>query len=1578
MTAAETPHTPSELDRQIFELTHAISLNPGNAKAFRDRGIHLARKQDFDRAFADIDRSVELAPEDARGHELRGLLWQRQGQHQKAIADFDRAIALDPANKVTYAAHREKSSTAVPRSRTPGPDSTVQTSKPAGSRLIGFVKSLAQYYAEFLSTDFKRQRLPKRRLQNTDAQGRLVGIPLQKYPGFQQKVWAELAKPIGLGLSITIPRGSWRSALPKAMVEVAATQIGLVAEQNITAVVSSVLTWANALAKKKGADPEVAFEQFVEKTRAGLAKEVISPLLDRMEQFFARTEQKPIESMKDLEDQLSVRLTTGIERAAGAAFAALMVKGEDEQLSELMLDHLDPGVVRKELTEFFAGFSATDLYVELSDLMRSSRLIENADFYLHIGEVHHQRHVFPIFFMPFRAERTDSGMKIESEPRVYVNKRAMDYVAQEVAKAEGRGTQPSVIRDRIRYLEQEDSVVGLAQKLFDDMAGGLNLRAAIDFREPRDQKTTSVLANANNRISFSIFDRSDESLVNDYEAMVVGAEEGGDVVEFFKSLIDDFLVKNPVSVRGDVDRDWDGMPMTERLVFDSPLPLVEEQRKILSAIKHSSSRFIAVEGPPGTGKSHTITAVAFDLILSGKSLLILSDKKEALDVVDDKLRQALVKARPSEDFPHPILRLGKDASNYAKILRKSTIERLQVNQRLVGRKRGERERALQAERTGLTDSLTKTADAYRNIDVAEIAAFEGELAQLVRHHPDARHIYSDATLSAAARDFALLSDFIRGRPALATILRWQGRRPSRLNELSRLAAALADCPVGPDGFGTIVAFSRERLQLLDTAIAEVEEMRIAVFGYLFAGKKLRSVSRRLYEGCKIEVDRPQVDLPKLKSLRAAFRQLLDHLTARSLQEEFDAAVVLIAARLAGPAAASLAPAEVLACSLRLEEYITLPPLAPARDGFYSVLTADDGPCGLLHKIGALKIREAEIREKFAAVPKDNYVGAKAKIESLNAQALAERIDERLLDFYDNQKNDALALGKIIREKQRFPLDKFADIQRAFPCIIAGLRDYAEFIPFERELFDLVIIDEASQVSIAQALPAILRAKKVLVLGDKNQFGNVKTTNASQAVNAGFMNELRRSFSEDFAGLGQSVMTKIDHFNIRSSVLDFVEPIASFSIQLKKHFRSYPEMISFSSKYFYADSLQVMKIRGVPVSQVIEFDAIDHDGLIDQRNINKPEAARIIDRLEALLDAERPPTAGVITPHTEQQAYIAKMVADHPRSDDFEDRLRLKVMTFDSCQGEEREVVFYSMVATKEKDRLAYIFPAKIDRDQAAEVDHNLRLQRLNVGLSRGQEKIVFVHSKPLDEYASAMRTALLHYRRELDRAQEMPTEDKVDSASPMESKVLAWLGQVPLIRDMGKDCEVQAQFELGKYLRQLDPSYRHPDYRVDFLVRFSLEGKQHQIALEYDGFEFHFEKGIPPGLINQTTWRSYLTDDDLEREKILESFGVPIVRLNRFNLGENPVATIDRLLRDRLEMMLGGAEAHELVSRLADQVNVIEAGLKSGTHKRCKQCDRDLPLSMFESDTAKSGYGRYCFDCQSPGPRYQGGPSAQR
>ena len=283
------------------------------------------------------------------------------------------------------------------------PNTQTVTASPSG--LTGFFKRLAQYYAEFLSTDFKKQRLPRRRLQNADAQGRLVGIPLRKYHGFQQKMWAELAKPVGTGISLSVSRGSWRSTLPRAVVEAIATHIAMVRQEDLDAVVATAMGKVAKTAERKSGDPDIAFEQFVEVVRSTLAKSVIMPLLDRMEGFFERTEHKPVESLRDLEDQLSMRLISGVERSSGAAFSKLLVEHEPGPLEAVLRDQLNETVVRGELEGFFETFSAGDLYVELSDLVRSSRLIDNVDFYLHIGEVKHTGHVFPIFYVPFTAEQ---------------------------------------------------------------------------------------------------------------------------------------------------------------------------------------------------------------------------------------------------------------------------------------------------------------------------------------------------------------------------------------------------------------------------------------------------------------------------------------------------------------------------------------------------------------------------------------------------------------------------------------------------------------------------------------------------------------------------------------------------------------------------------------------------------------------------------------------------------------------------------------------------------------------------------------------------------------------------------------------------------------------------------------------------------------------------------------------------------------------------------------------------------------------------------------------------------------------
>lgn len=141
-------------------------------------------------------------------------------------------------------------------------------------------------------------------------------------------------------------------------------------------------------------------------------------------------------------------------------------------------------------------------------------------------------------------------------------------------------------------------------------------------------------------------------------------------------------------------------------------------------------------------------------------------------------------------------------------------------------------------------------------------------------------------------------------------------------------------------------------------------------------------------------------------------------------------------------------------------------------------------------------------------------------------------------------------------------------------------------------------------------------------------------------------------------------------------------------------------------------------------------------------------------LRELAELEAPPSVGIITPHTEQQALLVQLVNRQDDAERLNEALDLKIMTFDTCQGEERDVILYSMVATRISDKLAYVFPKSLD--DAEEVDHVLRLQRLNVGFSRAKEKIDFYLSKPIEEFSGAIGKALQHFKSVLENGRTAP------------------------------------------------------------------------------------------------------------------------------------------------------------------------------------------------------------------------------
>jgi very-short-patch-repair endonuclease len=304
------------------------------------------------------------------------------------------------------------------------------------------------------------------------------------------------------------------------------------------------------------------------------------------------------------------------------------------------------------------------------------------------------------------------------------------------------------------------------------------------------------------------------------------------------------------------------------------------------------------------------------------------------------------------------------------------------------------------------------------------------------------------------------------------------------------------------------------------------------------------------------------------------------------------------------------------------------------------------------------------------------------------------------------------------------------------------------------------------------------------------------------------------------------------------------------------------------------------------------------------------------------------------------------------------------MTFDTCQGEERDIIYYSMVATETDDKLGHIFPREIsktgyDDDSNSEI----RRQRLNVGFSRSKETMHFVLSKPADAYRGSIGEAIRHYVNLKDEVAKRLTSEAVDQNSPMEKKVLNWLYETPFWQKNGQSgkCELHAQFELGEYLSQLDPTYHHPNYVVDFILFYQDESnRNYRIIFEYDGFNEHTEAENRQ-YVDGNNFESYLKEDDIYRQKVLESYGYEFIRLNRFNVGTNPVEYIN----DRIEKLINGSMIANSAGHDIDAIIKGQAvGLFNGDLKECQNCGRVIPVDEFKDSTLASGIGRVCKNCK--------------
>jgi very-short-patch-repair endonuclease len=544
------------------------------------------------------------------------------------------------------------------------------------------------------------------------------------------------------------------------------------------------------------------------------------------------------------------------------------------------------------------------------------------------------------------------------------------------------------------------------------------------------------------------------------------------------------------------------------------------------------------------------------------------------------------------------------------------------------------------------------------------------------------------------------------------------------------------------------------------------------------------------------------------------------------------------------------------------------------------------------------------------------------------------LDHELDGRFRNLQHYAGDVARIliaIKSGKRLSEDQARTLFKSLACVIAEPGLISRHFPMSEDLVDYLIIDEASQVSIAESISLMLRAKQVIVFGDELQYGAVGAVNISERYAAQYFKDILRDYALDKGVVisdGErdrlareavqevsaddvecshmepvSAATKewLKNFRVRTSTLDFAKALQNYSGSLNIHFRSFPEIISYSNEFFYRQSqidLVPNRIRTKPIAEVLRFIPVETKGN-SGRNVNLDEIEAVKADLERLHASGFKGSLGVICSFKEQASRMEELLRQElPFHPELERDHRFRVWFVGDVQGEERDLIYYSLVQDKKLDNadLVSIYP-KVGG--TADNIRRLKMQRLNVGFSRAKDTMVFVHSMPLNEYSDTrLGDALKHYWNIREACIDNYVTDETVFGSPAEKRLYSLIIQTPFYQRQRGCCRLMAQFEIGKYIRQEFHKFI-PPYRVDFLMTLGQNGKEKSLIIEYDGVEFHTRN---PDVVTAQTFDQEYLEYDIQRQLELESFGYGFLRINKFSLqprqkGETPVA----VLNERLE-----------------------------------------------------------------------------
>tara|TARA_R110001583_G_scaffold191912_1_gene357802 strand:+ start:20771 stop:26248 length:5478 start_codon:yes stop_codon:yes gene_type:complete len=487
-----------------------------------------------------------------------------------------------------------------------------------------------------------------------------------------------------------------------------------------------------------------------------------------------------------------------------------------------------------------------------------------------------------------------------------------------------------------------------------------------------------------------------------------------------------------------------------------------------------------------------------------------------------------------------------------------------------------------------------------------------------------------------------------------------------------------------------------------------------------------------------------------------------------------------------------------------------------------------------------------------------------KLKSLQCEQIAWKIDQVAVPSgtVGARASDLTELALLEREcakkSRHVPLRQL--VQRAGnalaaikPCFMMGPMSVAQYLAPGQIQFDLVIMDEASQIKPQDALGALARGSQLVIVGDPKQLPPTS-----------FFDRMVDDGEEDPTALEES-----------ESILDATLPMFA-ARRLRWHYRSQHEaLIAFSNHSFYDSDLVLFPSPHKGTRDYgIHYVRVERGCFVNRKNI---EEARVIS--EAVRDhfRQRPKESlGVVAMSAEQRLHIERAIETLAKDDPtFQTWLErdagcdepLFIKNLENVQGDERDVIFISMTyGPQEVGGQVY--------QRFGPINSDLGWRRLNVLFTRSKKRMhIFSSMRPddivvgptskrgvkaLQNFLRYCETGILHQvERDTGRGPDSDFEVSVTHA----------------LRDAGFECVPQVGVS---------------GFFIDVAVVDPGDPGRFLMGIECDGATYHSAKSA--------------RDRDRLRQAILERLGWRIRRIWSTDWFKNPRAELGPILRELNEL----------------------------------------------------------------------------